>query len=605
MLSSCIALSTVLSLHVRGELTPSLSDINALWHLDSSTNFSGRWPDVGYRLLGNEAVDHVLLDSKPDAFSSAGQIFVDTSSCLSDPYRPLHVEVWSAIAVPLSQLHVLLLRPHDGGSFEVVAVTESISRQDLDKIPHSPTQWHTLPDRWLSLPGTTAVAFGLSRAFTGEGRDGDCFGLYHAASGDGVIASREGGAHAGHVRLATPSAAVIPGARFIFGQPTMLSLAVAWHVVVPHVVLQALPRQYRLRLLRETLRAGGLGLSSVSLRTNLLDVFGSEEWAGALVIEIGSCSGHLTAVLSALFGMVFAVELFLGSIESAQEDYLHELKNIVFLNHDTGDPYSLSALAGNHIQVAYIDGAHGTMHVARDTFGVLHDIPCCVKVVIYHDYCDDEVYRAVQIFVRAGVLYLRRGIGVEPADFAWCRGERPEGAIFNVIRGRDLRTRLNNVRFELQGLVGGHDVQRVQHKLNGTRWTLMHTHSYPYAFLTLHLAPRRATLRFLFHTPGCSPYRADRGVDFGLVHILGWEPGQVSSRWAAAALIAEVKAPLRSSLPAAARLVFEAELTGFSLTVLEPGAVECLAPEVIAVRFGAFQPFLKQMRLRSSLDLHA
>ncbi|CAK9019211.1 unnamed protein product [Durusdinium trenchii] len=64
----------------------------------------------------------------------------------------------------------------------------------------------------------------------------------------------------------------------------------------------------------------------------------------------------------------------------------------------------------------------------RETFAVLRQIPCCVETIVYHDYCDVDVFNAVQYFVSAGVLAFRTSIGMRNWVAPWCRDGRPEGS---------------------------------------------------------------------------------------------------------------------------------------------------------------------------------
>lgn len=68
-----------------------------------------------------------------------------------------------------------------------------------------------------------------------------------------------------------------------------------------------------------------------------------------------------------------------------------QLRNVVLLTMDTSRSYALSAFAANRrIRAAVIDGAHDERSVFTDIYAALTDIPCCVEVVVFHDYCDKD-----------------------------------------------------------------------------------------------------------------------------------------------------------------------------------------------------------------------
>merc|ERR1719330_550991 len=237
---------------------------------------------------------------------------------------------------------------------------------------------------------------------------------------------------------------------------------------------------------------------------------------------------------------------------------LKPLRNVVYLTMDNSKPYALSPFAGNRLDAAVIDGAHDSRHVFYDTFRVLHDVPCCVRVLVYHDYCDDEVYETVQLFVSAGIMVFRHGIGDDPGTYWWCKQGRPEGGVLDVVPGDHIRDRLDNLR---QSFERARQLEDAQRRLDRTQWWL----PLQGLFLTLHTPPEPTRMRVLTGSA--------RDLDLGFVVLGGWKVGFAHLRWGGSVLIGE----LRADSPEGVRcgeVVFDPELTGFTLA-LWPDAEGC------------------------------
>jgi len=191
-------------------------------------------------------------------------------------------------------------------------------------------------------------------------------------------------------------------------------MSVAWLVALPSRQLQEQPREQRMPILSQSINLHDpVCCTSATLKHDLVSLFSGSSWASKTVVEVGSADGGTTNILAMLFGAVFTVELHLPNIKISQRGWTAGLSNVMHLNLDSGAPYAFSFLAGNKIDVAFIDGAHDQQHVFGDTFGLLHEVPCCLGLLIYHDYCDAEVFAVTEAFVAAGVLRPHGSVGRE------------------------------------------------------------------------------------------------------------------------------------------------------------------------------------------------
>lgn len=328
--------------------------------------------------------------------------------------------------------------------------------------------------------------------------------------------------------------------------------------------LQALPRGRRLAdahaLLGVPDERGGLagGLSSLEYKQGMLRTFGSPRWAHMAVLEVGSHNGHITAILGLTCAFVFAMEIDFFWGVTTRRGRLRTLRNVVYLTMDNSKPYAMNAIAANELGGAVIDGAHDRMHVFYDTFRVLHDVPCCIRVLVYHDYCDDEVYETVQLFVSAGVLAFREGIGEDPGTYWWCKQGRPEGGVLDVVPGDHIRERLDGLR---QNFERSRQLDEVTRRLDGTTWWL----PLQGLVMTLTLPPKAATVRTLSGSP--------RDVTLGFAVLGGYTTDFVHPRWGGSSLIGQLRSQGDAG-SACGEFVFDPEVTGFTL-VLWPETEGC------------------------------
>lgn len=509
----------------------------------------------------------VSMPSPGDLTAAQGLVFVEEGMCLESHTIVHRVRFRASAVEPLSGVQLLLLRPVSGG-YDVVFSTAEVPSSD----------WNGM-HRWvyagfptgneaktLALDGPVKSGTEATVIFSWlVGLPGDCLGWYHSASGTGSIASRDGGD--GQVRQAILGhMAVQDGSRLSFGGHLGRTYAISWYIAMPPSVLRTYPRAQRVAMLDEGIDIVGMVPTSTSPRfkRDLVKLFGSQRWAEEAALEVGACGGATTSILSQLFGLVYALELH-TSLNASRHGRTAGLRNVVHVGLDTGTPYAFSLLAPNDVAVAIIDGDHHRHFVMYDTLGVLLDIPCCVEFVVYHDYCDTEVFETVQMFVEAGILHFERGVGEDVWQKWWCRDGRPEGALFRVAGDEELpdrRQRLERVRRRHEGI---ESLESVARSLNGSTWSLQSFGDY--GILRLMLPPAMPQLR-IHGADG----RDKRDLSLGRARVIGWQNDIVSTRWApAGALTMEIGRNF---------LVFDRDLLGFLFSA-EPGNPLPGMPEVL------------------------
>jgi len=330
--------------------------------------------------------------------------------------------------------------------------------------------------------------------------------------------------------------------------------------------LQELPRAWRPRALRSLVHLanteGGLagGLTTPAYKLGIVELFKSSRWGQAAVFEVGSHKGHITSILSVLFGLVFASEIEFQLALDTSAGPLRRSPNVVHLSMDGSRPYGLSMLAANrNIRAAVIDGAHDERNVFLDTFRILHDIPCCTEVIVYHDYCDEVVYKTIQRFVEAGLLAFRHGLGVDPGTFWWCRGGRAEGGVFDVLRRDGPFFRRNLWALFCRHILKAPIVPGAQAggHLNGSLWWVPEQG----LMISLELPPAKVSVR--------TAWGDYMHFDIGYASFVGHAGGATHPRWGATALTVEVKDDVGGLGPSCANLVLDSECTGFTVAVTE------------------------------------
>ena len=228
------------------------------------------------------------------------------------------------------------------------------------------------------------------------------------------------------------------------------------------------------------------GLTTAKFKQEVIKLFRAEKYASRAALDIGAGGGTTTAALAVNFAVVVAIDKYwdiAGATASpnggfhVNSDRLltksgNKITNIVRLHVDTSLLGSFATLADQNFSAAVIDADHKSSRVARDTFNVLRGLPCCVETIIYHDYCDEDVYQTVQRFVNEGLLTFRTAIGERNWSEWWCRNERPEGVAMRVLRNpfSDFHERLERLYREFVDWYGS-----LQEMLNGSQWLLLAT----------------------------------------------------------------------------------------------------------------------------------
>ena len=135
-----------------------------------------------------------------------------------------------------------------------------------------------------------------------------------------------------------------------------------------------------------------------------------------IALELGVYHGHTTAVLASIFRRVISVDIEKEYLEIAG-GHCRNHSNVVFLCMDLMVD-SWNVFASNDVNVAVIDANHHYEHVRADAENVLRHLPH-VEFLVFDDYVEDGVARAVTELEDAGVLVACRGIGIGWNGSSW------------------------------------------------------------------------------------------------------------------------------------------------------------------------------------------
>lgn len=125
-------------------------------------------------------------------------------------------------------------------------------------------------------------------------------------------------------------------------------------------------------------------------------------------LELGVYHGHTTAVLAAIFRRVISVDIEKEYLEVASKN-VADRSNVVFLSMDLmADDWSV--FSTNQVQVAMIDANHHYEYVRADAQNALRHLPH-LKYLVFDDYHEEEVEKAVTELENAGLLVGCQGIG--------------------------------------------------------------------------------------------------------------------------------------------------------------------------------------------------
>lgn len=283
------------------------------------------------------------------------------------------------------------------------------------------------------------------------------------------------------------------------------------------------------------------GLTSPKFKQDIVDLFRSNRFAQTTALEIGAGYGTTTAALAVNFGTVVATEVFWevdkpwGEVDLTSTDFpaasqrgfgFHldarrlfkrdgsSFNNIVKLHMDAKLPFGLSVLVEQNISAAVIDAQHDFFNVVGETMSVLRYIPCCVETIVYHDYCNYNVYGAIQFFVDAGLLAFRKHMGLSTFKDYKCTGSSlPEGVAMRVLRhSAGFWSRLETLYGQYMSNPLYPDPKARERsmsaqRLNTTRWLLIDGQvlglrpQQPRAILTMGFAPASCVLEELFSNP--------------------------------------------------------------------------------------------------------
>eukprot|EP00435_Cladocopium_sp_Y103_P059902 s1225_g21.t1 len=283
------------------------------------------------------------------------------------------------------------------------------------------------------------------------------------------------------------------------------------------------------------------GLTSPKFKQDIIDLFRSNRYAQTTALEIGAGTGTTTAALAVNFGTVVATEVFWevdkpwGEVDLTSTDFLpasqrqfgfhldprrlfkrdgSSFNNIVKLHMDAKLPFGLSVLVEQNISAAVIDAQHDFLNVVGETMAVLRQIPCCVETIVYHDYCNYNVYGAIRFFVDAGILAFRKHMGLPMfKDFKCFGSSLPEGVAMRVLRhSAGFWSRLETLYGQYVSNPLYPDPKARERSisaqlLNATRWLLIDGQvlglrpQQPRAILTMGFAPASCVLEELSSNP--------------------------------------------------------------------------------------------------------
>ena len=125
-------------------------------------------------------------------------------------------------------------------------------------------------------------------------------------------------------------------------------------------------------------------------------------------LELGVYHGHTTAVLAAIFRRVISVDIEKEYLEVASKNAAAH-SNVIFLSMDLmADDWSI--FSTNQVSVGIIDANHHYEYVMADAQNALRHLPH-LQYLVFDDYHEEEVERAVTELEEAGVLVECQGIG--------------------------------------------------------------------------------------------------------------------------------------------------------------------------------------------------
>ena len=125
-------------------------------------------------------------------------------------------------------------------------------------------------------------------------------------------------------------------------------------------------------------------------------------------LELGVYHGHTTAVLAAIFKRVISVDIEKEYLDIASK-HVAEYSNVMFLSMDLmADDWSV--FARNRVNVGIIDANHHYDYVKADAHNALRHLPH-LQFLVFDDYHEEEVERAVTELEEAGMLTECQGIG--------------------------------------------------------------------------------------------------------------------------------------------------------------------------------------------------
>ena len=124
------------------------------------------------------------------------------------------------------------------------------------------------------------------------------------------------------------------------------------------------------------------------------------------VLELGVYRGQTTTFLADLFRSVLAVDVSWSALSAARET-IGDKRNVVFVCLDVYGE-SWYRIGANSIDVVFIDAAHDLTSVKSDIRNSLQLKP---NWLLFHDYDDPGVEKAVAEFVAANILICRHTLG--------------------------------------------------------------------------------------------------------------------------------------------------------------------------------------------------
>ena len=125
-------------------------------------------------------------------------------------------------------------------------------------------------------------------------------------------------------------------------------------------------------------------------------------------LELGVYHGHTTAVLAAIFRRVISVDIEKEYLEVASKNAAAHA-NVIFLSMDLmADDWTI--FSTNQVSVGIIDANHHYEYVMADAQNALRHLPH-LQYLVFDDYHEEEVERAVTELEEAGVLVECQGIG--------------------------------------------------------------------------------------------------------------------------------------------------------------------------------------------------